>query len=169
VELRVASPFSIGNLYHLNAEEEPEDPQYPKNPEFRKRFGPRGVLKSMADGKIQDTGPLTKKRRETVDEEFLAAALDFIDRQHKGLGVWQGEFTPLRAPKVFNLRSDPFERADETVYQLETTKLFFVVPAQAVVAQWLETFKQFPPRQKPASFNIDAVIEKLTAPQGSGK
>jgi arylsulfatase len=73
----------VGNLYHLNAEEEAEDPQYPKNPEFRKRFGPRGVLKSTADGKSQGTDPLTKKRTETVDEEFLAAALDFIDRQHK--------------------------------------------------------------------------------------
>src|SRR5215475_4995925 len=73
----------LGNLYHLNAEEEPENVDYPKNPEFRKRFGPRGVLKTAADGKITDTGPLTKKRMETVDEEFLAAALDFIDRQHK--------------------------------------------------------------------------------------
>src|SRR6201984_3474606 len=73
----------FGNLYHLNAEEEPEDPDYPKNPEFKKRFGPRGVLKCTADGKVQDTGPLTRKRMETVDEEFLAAALDFIDRQHK--------------------------------------------------------------------------------------
>ena len=73
----------FGNLYHLNAEEEPENPDYPKDPEFRKRFGPRGVIHSYADGKIDDTGPLTKKRMETVDEEFLAAALDFIDRQHK--------------------------------------------------------------------------------------
>ena len=73
----------FGNLYHLNAEEEPENPDYPKNPEFKQRFGPRGVLHSYADGKIEDTGPLTQKRMETVDEEFLAAALDFIDRQHK--------------------------------------------------------------------------------------
>jgi arylsulfatase A-like enzyme len=73
----------FGNLYHLNAEEEPENPDYPKNPEFRKRFGPRGVLHSTADGKIDDTGPLTRKRMETVDEEFLAAAFDFINRQHK--------------------------------------------------------------------------------------
>jgi len=73
----------FGNLYHLNAEEEPENADYPKNPEFRKRFGPRGVLHSFADGKIEDTGPLTRKRMETVDEEFLAAALDFMDRQHK--------------------------------------------------------------------------------------
>jgi arylsulfatase A-like enzyme len=73
----------FGNLYHLNAEEEPENPDYPKNPEFRKRFGPRGAIRSTADGKIEDTGSLTKKRMETADEEFLAAALDFIDRQHK--------------------------------------------------------------------------------------
>src|SRR5215831_7070130 len=77
----------FGNLYHLNAEEEPEHPDYPKNPEFKKKFGPRGVLHSWAnaDGtqKIENTGPLTTKRMETVDEEFLAAALDFIERQHK--------------------------------------------------------------------------------------
>jgi arylsulfatase len=73
----------FGNLYHLNAEDEPEHPNYPKDPAFRKRFGPRGVIHSYADGKIQDTGPLNKKRMETVDEEFLAAGLDFIDRAHK--------------------------------------------------------------------------------------
>ena len=73
----------LGNLYHLNAEEEPENEDYPKNPEFRKKFGPRGVIKSFADGRIEDTGPLTKKRMETVDDETIAAALDFIERQHK--------------------------------------------------------------------------------------
>src|SRR5262245_46844031 len=73
----------FGNLYHLNAEEEPEQEDYPKDPEFRKRWGPRGVLKSTSDGKITDTGPLNRKRMETVDEEFLAAAKDFIDRSHK--------------------------------------------------------------------------------------
>ena len=73
----------FGNLYHLNAEEEPENEDYPKDPKFRERFGPRGVIKSFADGRIEDTGPLTKKRMETVDEETLAGALDFIDRAHK--------------------------------------------------------------------------------------
>ena len=71
----------FGNLYHLNAEEEPELEDYPKNPEFRKRFGPRGVVKSFADGRIEDTGPLTKKRMETVDDETVAAAIDFIRRK----------------------------------------------------------------------------------------
>lgn len=70
----------FGNLYHLNAEEAPEDPDYPKDPALRKQFGPRGVIHSYADGKIEDSGPLTRKRMETVDDEFLAASLDFIDR-----------------------------------------------------------------------------------------
>ncbi|MBC2717634.1 MAG: arylsulfatase [Desulfobacteraceae bacterium] len=73
----------FGNLYHLNAEEEPENEDYPKNPEFRKKFGPRGVIKSFAGGKIEDTGPLTKKRMETVDDETVDAAVDFIQRQTK--------------------------------------------------------------------------------------
>ena len=89
----------FGNLYHLNAEDEPEHPDYPKNPEFKAKFGPRGVLKCKATdtddatedprfgrvGKqtIEDTGPLTRKRMETVDDEFLAASLDFMDRQVK--------------------------------------------------------------------------------------
>ena len=64
----------FGNLYHLNAEEEPELPDYPKDPAFKKKFGPRGVLHCIADGKggqkITDTGPLTKKRMETIDEEI---------------------------------------------------------------------------------------------------
>ncbi|MDD7983801.1 arylsulfatase [Lentisphaera marina] len=73
----------LGNLYHLNAEEEPELPDYPKDPAFRKKYGPRGVIKSSADGKIEDTGPLTKKRMETVDDETVAAAIDFMERQNK--------------------------------------------------------------------------------------
>ncbi|MGB5985153.1 MAG: arylsulfatase, partial [Desulfobacterales bacterium] len=78
----------FGNLYHLNAEEEPENEDYPQNPEFRKRFGPRGVIKSTADGQIEDTGPLTKKRMETVDDETSEAALDFIERQHQAGKPW---------------------------------------------------------------------------------
>jgi arylsulfatase len=83
----------LGNLYHLNAEEEPENRDYPgdmKLPNgktFRQQFGPRGVLRCKADGKggqtIEDTGPLTKKRMETIDDETVAAAKEFIKRQHR--------------------------------------------------------------------------------------
>jgi arylsulfatase len=70
----------FGNLYHLNAEEEPESPDYPKRADIREKFGPRGVIKSSADGNIEDTGPLTRKRMETIDEEVTAGALDFMER-----------------------------------------------------------------------------------------
>src|SRR6476646_3218663 len=87
----------FGNLYHLNAEQEPENPDYPKDPEFRKKFGPRGVLRCKASDKddktidpqfgkvgrqaIENTGPLNRKRMETIDEEFLESAMDFMERQ----------------------------------------------------------------------------------------
>jgi arylsulfatase len=73
----------FGNLYHLNAEEEPEGYFYPKDAEFRKKFGPRGVIHSYADGRVEDTGPLNVRRMPTVDEEFLGAAMKFIDTQAK--------------------------------------------------------------------------------------
>jgi arylsulfatase len=77
----------FGNLYHLNAEEEPELPDYPRDPEFKKKFGPRGVLHCLSDGKggqtVVDTGPLTKKRMETVDEEITDRALAWMEKQAK--------------------------------------------------------------------------------------
>jgi arylsulfatase A-like enzyme len=74
----------FGNLYHLNAEEEPERPYWPKDdPAFLKAYNPRGVIRSYADGKIEDTGPLTRKRMETIDDETSDAAVDFITRQVK--------------------------------------------------------------------------------------
>ncbi|CAA0121339.1 Arylsulfatase [Halioglobus japonicus] len=73
----------FGNLYHLNAEEEPESPDYPKGAAFAKKFGPRGVIMSSADGTIEDTGPLSRKRMETVDEEVTAGAINFMERAVK--------------------------------------------------------------------------------------
>ncbi len=77
----------FGNLYHLNAEEEPELPDYPKDPRFKKMFGPRGVLHCIADGhggqKVEDTGPLTMKRMETIDEEITDHAIKWIEKQAK--------------------------------------------------------------------------------------
>jgi arylsulfatase len=364
----------FGNLYHLNAEEEPENEDYPKDPRFRERFGPRGVLKCRADGKggqtIENTGGLTRKRMETIDEEFLDAAKDFIKRSQKagdpwfcyfnstrmhvfthlkeaskgktGLGtypdgmvehdghvgellalldelgvandtivvytsdngaevftwpdggctlfrgekgtnfeggfrapcairwpgvikpgsvineicahedflptlaaaagepdiieklkkghalngrkfkvhldghdllpafrgeakqwpregflywsddgdllairvrqykvafaeqhtetnpqapagVWQGSFTKLRVPMMYNLRSDPFERGPTSVYYMSwwIPRMFLMVPAQFLVAKWMESFKDFPPRAKAASFTVSDVMEKI--------
>jgi len=356
----------LGNLYHLNAEEEPENEDYPESPEFRKRFGPRGVIHSFADGRIRDTGPLTKKRMETIDDETVDAAIDFIERQaeagtpffvwwngtrmhfrthvkpelrgisgqdeyadgmvehdmHVGrlldaldrlgladdtlvfystdngphyntwpdagatpfrgekntnweggwrvpamvrwpgripagsvtneivhhmdwlptflamagvpdvkerllegyegfkvhldgydilplltgetdesprneifyfsddadltalryrdwkivfmeqkspgtLRVWMEPFVPLRLPLLLNLRRDPYERApitSNTYYDWMLDRAFMLVPAQAYVSRFLETFKEFPPAQRPASFSLDQVIEKLSTP-----
>ena len=102
----------FGNLYHLNAEEEPENSDYPKDPAFRKKFGPRGVLRCKATDKddatvdpqfgrvgrqvIENTGPLNRKRMETVDEEFLAAAKDFIGRKTKEGTPWFCYFNTTR-------------------------------------------------------------------------
>ncbi len=365
----------FGNLYHLNAEEEPENEGYPKDPAFRKKFGPRGVIHSWAnpDGtqRIEDTGPLTKKRMETVDEETTAAALGFMDKAQKsgkpfflwwnstrmhinthlkpssvgktgfgvyadgmvehdamvgqllaklgelgiedstivvyttdngaeayswpdggttmfrgekntnweggyrvpmairwpgvikpgtinneigshedfmttllaaagqtdvkdpllkgasfggktykvhldgynllpalkgestwprkeflywtddgsvaalryddtkitflkqnahGLEVWQKPFEQLRAPMITNLRMDPFERAEyEGIGHPKwmNDRMYLIAPAGAYIGEWLQSFREFPPRQKPGSFNLDRVMESVTA--GTGK
>ena len=111
-----------GNLYHLNAEEEPERPDYPKSKAFHERRGPRGVLKTWATDtddktvhprwgkvgkqKIEDTGPLTKKRMETVDDEFMGAAKDFISRAHKNKKPFFVWFNPTRMHVYTHIRPE---------------------------------------------------------------
>ena len=362
-----------GNLYHLNAEDEPEHPDYPKDPAFQERFGPRGVIHSFADGRIEDTGPLTKERMETIDDDVTDRAIAFIREadaagkpffvwwnathmhlwtrippevegisgqgfyndamvlhdQHVGrmldildeLGIaedtivvygtdngphyntwpdgaitpwrsekntnWEGAFrvpcfvrwpgrfepgriltgivthqewlptllaaagepdivaklkagfqaddkrfkvhidghnalpyllgetpdsprdwffytnddglitairygdwkavfyeqraktmqlwaepfVPLRLPKIFNLRRDPFERADENAngyWNWVVEHVFVIYPMQALAAEQLQSFREFPPRQKPAAFNLDAVIDQMTSASDGG-
>ena len=356
----------FGNLYHLNAEEEPENPDYFKNPELKKKFGPRGVIHSYADGRIEDTGPLTKKRMETIDDEVTARTLEFmkeakdegkpffiwwnstrmhiwthlkpesegktglgiypdgmvehdahvgqlleklkelgldentivmystdngaevmswpdggttkfrgekntnweggyrvpcmirwpgviksgtvineigshedmlptllaavgnpdiknellkgkkigdmtykvhidgynlfpalkgeanwprseflywtddgsvaalrynnwkmvfLEQRAHGFDVWEEPFVELRLPKLFNLRSDPFERADHEGMgypRWRIDRAFLLAPAGAYVANWMQSFKEFPPRQKPGSFNLERVMEAVT-------
>ena len=358
----------FGNLYHLNAEQEPESPDYPKDPEFKKKFGPRGVIHSYADGRIEDTGPLTIERMRKIDYEVTEKTLGFMEKAKKedkpffiwwnstrmhiwthlrpevvgktGLGiypdgmvehdahvgqvlaklkelgldkntivmystdngaemmswpdggttmfrgekntnweggyrvpamirwpgvikpgtvindiashedmlttlvaaagdktakedllkgrdigganykvhldgydlgpalrgeapwprnefiywtddgnvaalrynnwkmvfmeqrshgfdVWQEPFVTLRLPKLFNLRSDPFERADHEgmgYAQWRIDRAYLIAPAGAVVGQWLQSFREYPPRQKPGSFNLNHVMEAMTKP-----
>jgi arylsulfatase len=91
--------------------------------------------------------------------------LVFMEQRVTGtLQIWAEPFVPLRVPKLFNLRTDPFERADQTsntYYDWLLDHAFLLVPAQGVVGDFLATFQQFPPRQKAASFTVDQVMEKL--------
>lgn len=107
-----------------------------------------------------------------TDEGDLAALrygqwkLVFMEQRAHGMEVWQEPFVTLRMPKLFSLRSDPFERADREglgYAQWRADRLFVFVPAQAYVATWLKSFKEFPPRQKPSSFGIDQVMGKLSS------
>ena len=79
------------------------------------------------------------------------------------IGVWQGQFTKLRAPNLYNLRADPFERGTESIYYSDWSvhRSFAFVPAQAIVARYLESFKEFPPRAKAASFTVGDAMEKI--------
>jgi arylsulfatase len=93
----------------------------------------------------------------------------FAEQRAHGFDVWQEPFTPLRLPKIFNLRSDPFESADHEALDYGRWRidhLFVLVPAQQFVGQFLTTFKEFPPSQKPGSFSIDDALARLQ--EGSG-
>ena len=133
----------FGNLYHLNAEEEPEDPQYPKDPRFKERFGPRGALRCKATDRddatvdprfgkvgkqtIEDTGPITRKRMETVDDEFLAGTLDFMERAVKAekpfflwhnstrMHVWTRLSPKYQDKTGFGLYADGMQQLDDIV------------------------------------------------------
>jgi arylsulfatase len=88
----------------------------------------------------------------------------FMEQRARGLNVWREPFVSLRAPKIYHLRADPFERGDEdgSVFydKWMADRAFLLVPAQAIVGEFLKTFQEFPPRQKPASFSIDDALEK---------
>ena len=119
-----------GNLYHLNAEEEPETYHYPKNAEFHERYGPRGVIRSYADGRIEDTGPLTRKRMESVDEDFLDASMQFMERAVKNdkpffvwhnstrMHVWTRLAPKWQGKSGYGLYGDGMMELDDHVGQL---------------------------------------------------
>jgi arylsulfatase len=127
------------------------------------------------------TGQVSKSPRETFyyfndDAELTALRYDnwkfiFSEQRSKGtLQVWAEPFTPLRLPMIFNLKTDPYEYApitSNTYYDWLLEHAFLLVPAQAGVADFIETFKEFPPRQKAASFNVDDVLKKMQEGTGS--
>lgn len=111
----------------------------------------------------------------TDDGDFAGLRYDqykavFMEQNAHGLEVWMQPLTPLRAPKLFNLRSDPFERSEEEAGDYDKwfiEHLFVMVPAQAIVGRYLQTFQEFPPRQKPGSFNVGDALKMMTKPQSS--
>jgi arylsulfatase len=106
----------FGNLYHLNAEEEPEGYFYPKDPEFKKKYGPRGVLHCYAGGKIEDTGPLNTKRMPTVDEEFLAGATTFIKKAVKDDTPFFTWFNTTRMHVFTHLKADSLGKTGKGIH-----------------------------------------------------
>jgi len=96
----------------------------------------------------------------------------FLRQDAHGLHVWQEPFVKLRAPMLTNLRMDPFELAPTIGMDYGrwfAEHMFMIAPAAAYVGQWLQSFREFPPRQKPGSFNLDQVMETVTSQQGSGR
>jgi arylsulfatase len=96
----------------------------------------------------------------------------FMEQRTRGtLQIWAEPLVTLRVPKIFNLRTDPYERADvtsNTYFDWLLNHVYLLVPAQAGVAEFLQTFKQYPPRQKAASFSVDQVVEKMKEAAGGG-
>jgi arylsulfatase len=127
------------------------------------------------------TGQVAKSPRESFlyindDQQVTALRYDnwkfvFLEQQAPGtLRIWANPFTPLRVPKIFNLRTDPYERADitsNTYYDWLMDHVFLLVPAQVYVGQFLASFKEFPQRQKADSFNLDEVLRKMQESSGS--
>ena len=93
----------------------------------------------------------------------------FLEQRSHGLAVWREPFSELRAPKLYNLRADPFEEGEDSSLFYDkwmADRSFLMVPAQAIVAQWLDSLKEFPVRQKPSSFSIETIVERAMPKTG---
>jgi arylsulfatase len=151
----------FGNLYHLNAEEEPENADYPTDPGFREQFGPRGVIRSSADGQIEDTGPLTKQRMETIDEEFLTAAEDFIERQESSDTPWFVWYNTTRMHIFTHLKEESEGRTGLGVYADGMTE------HDALVGQLLDKLEELGADENTiVIYTTDNGAEKFTWPDG---
>jgi arylsulfatase A-like enzyme len=125
---------------------------------------------------LKGTAPWPRKEFIYWTDDGSVAALrygnwkvTFLKQEAEGLKVWQEPFTELRAPLITNLRMDPFERAEEEnamgYQRWYLDRMFLIAPAAGYVGQWLQSFREFPPRQKPGSFNLERVMEAVTKPQ----
>jgi arylsulfatase len=194
----------FGNLYHLNAEEEPELPDYPKDPAYRQKFGPRGVLRCKATDRddptvdprfgkigkqtIEDTGALTKKRMESIDDETSAAVIDYMKRQHAAGQPFLVWYNSTRMHLRTHVRAehrgrythgdseyiDGMIEHDETVGTLlkclddlgiaDNTIVVYSTdngPHMDEVFKFVESIKAFPPRSFPPSFNPANILEGI--------
>ncbi len=98
--------------------------------------------------------------------------LVFAEQRAHSFEVWEEPFVTLRVPRLYDLRTDPFERADHEGIDYKRwrfDRIFLLVPAQAYIANFLQTFQEFPPRQKPGSFNLDHVLAKLQTAGTQGR
>jgi arylsulfatase len=167
----------FGNLYHLNAEQEPENPDYPKDPAFRKKYGPRGVLRCKATDKddstidaqfgrvgrqtIENTGPLDTKRMETVDEEFLASALDFMQRNTKEGTPWFCYFNTTRMHIFTHLKPSSVGRTGLGLYPDGMVEL------DGYVGQLLAKLEELGVADNTiVAFTTDNGAEKMSWPDG---
>jgi arylsulfatase A-like enzyme len=100
---------------------------------------------------------------------YLRWKMVFVEQDHHGIDVWRQSFNKLRMGKLFDMYADPFERGDESLLydQWFIHHAYTMYAATAIVGNWLQSFREFPPRQKPASFNLDEVMRKMSEPQGS--
>jgi arylsulfatase A-like enzyme len=170
----------FGNLYHLNAEEEPEMPNYPKDPRFREQFGPRGVLHTWATDKddktvmprwgkvgkqkIKDTGPLTKKRMETCDDEFVAAAKDFIKRQDRVGKPWFVWLNTTHMHMFTHTKKRSLGRAGKWQSPYHDTML----DHDKNVGQLLDYLDELGLAEKPNTFTVDQALAKMHEVAASG-
>ncbi len=147
---------------------------------FLETFGPLGVLDCKADGKggqtIENSGPLTKKRMETIDDgQVVAARYDdwkvvFLENRGEAFGFWREPLIELRVPLLFHLRIDPFEGAQHNANVYEDWFLdhpFIIVPIQMLSTKFLLSMKEYPPSQSPGAFNLSKIEEMLKNSGGS--
>ena len=188
----------FGNLYHLNAEEEPELPNWPPTGRLPQlpgavwargvlhRWATRGAFRVHIDGfnlLPYLTGEAERSPRQLFvyfssdDGDVLALRFDnwkavFMEQRAQGtLQLWAEPLVALRFPKLFNLRTDPFERADVTSNTYRDWFLnndYIALAATALMTQFLATFREFPPRQKAASFTVEQAVAKLEAALTTG-